>query len=99
MCADPQRLGEDILAPNTNVDKAFRVTALLLDDDTVLTGLVRDAEDGSPMVTGQDGKVQQLPAARVVDRRESEQSLMPANFGELLDDHQLASLLKFLANP
>ncbi|MEZ6151585.1 MAG: hypothetical protein R3C09_15830 [Pirellulaceae bacterium] len=95
----PQRLGEDILTPNTNVDKAFRVTALLLDDDTVLTGLVRDAEDGSLMVTGQDGKVQQLPAARVVDRRESEQSLMPANFGELLDDHQLASLLKFLANP
>lgn len=95
----PQRLGEDILEPNTNVDKAFRVTALLLDDDTVLTGLVREVEDGSLMVTGQDGKVQQLPAARVVDRRESGQSLMPANFGELLDDHQLASLLKFLTSP
>ena len=95
----PQRLAEDVLEPNTNVDKAFRITALLLDDDTVLTGLVRDVEDGSVMVTGQDGKVRQLPASRVVERRESEQSLMPANFGELLDDHQLASLLKYLTNP
>ncbi|MEO8269104.1 MAG: PVC-type heme-binding CxxCH protein [Aureliella sp.] len=95
----PQRLAEDILEPNTNVDKAFRISALLLDDDTVLTGLVREVEDGSLMVTGQDGKVQQLPAARVVERRDSGQSLMPANFGELLDDHQLASLLKFLTNP
>lgn len=92
----PQRLCEDILEPNTNVDKAFRVTALLLDDDTVLTGLVRENEDGSLTVTGQDGKTQQLPAARVSDRRESGQSLMPANFGELLDDHQLVSLLKYL---
>lgn len=91
-----QRLGEDILDPNANVDKAFRITALLLDDDTVLTGLVRDSEDGSLVVTSQDGKSVQIAAARISDRRDTQQSLMPSNFGEVIDDHQLASLLKYL---
>ncbi len=91
-----QRLGEDILEPNANVDAAFRITALLLDDDTVLTGMVRENEDGSLTVTGQDGHAVQIPAARVEDRRDSLQSLMPSNFAEVLDDHQLASLLKYL---
>ncbi len=91
-----QRLGEDILEPNANVDAAFRTTALLLDDDTVLTGMVRENEDGSLSVTGQDGQAVHIPAARVADRRDSLQSLMPSNFAELLDDHQLASLLKYL---
>ncbi len=95
----PARMCEDILEPNINVDKAFRITALMLDDDTVLTGLVRDIEDGSLVITGQDGKVQTLASQRVADRRDTVQSLMPANFGELLSDQQLASLLKFMVGP
>jgi putative heme-binding domain-containing protein len=93
-----ERLGEDILDPNRNVDRAFRITALLLDDDSVLTGLVRDSEDGQTVtVTGQDGKSQELPASSIADRRESTQSLMPGNFAEILSDAQLAALLKFLS--
>jgi putative heme-binding domain-containing protein len=93
-----ERLGEDILDPSRNVDRAFRITALLLDDDSVLTGLVRDSEDGQTVtVTGQDGKSQELPANTIADRRESTQSLMPGNFAEVLSDAQLAALLKFLS--
>lgn len=91
-----ERLAEDILAPNVNVDKAFRVSALLLDDDSVLTGLVVETEGGSLQVTGQDGKSQSLSEERIVGRRDSSNSLMPSNFGELLSDQQLASLLEFL---
>ncbi len=93
-----ERLGEDILDPNRNVDRAFRVTALLLDDDSVVTGLVRDSEDGQTVtITGQDGKSQEIPANTIADRRESTQSLMPSNFTEILNDEQLAALLKFLS--
>lgn len=92
----PSRLCEDILHPNLNVDKAFRVSAMLLDDDTVLTGLVRDDGLGSLVVTSTDGKSQTIPASRVEQRRDQAQSLMPDNFGELLNDRQLVSLLQYL---
>jgi putative heme-binding domain-containing protein len=91
-----ERLCEDILAPNLNVDKAFRVSALLLDDDSVLSGLVREMADGAVLFTGQDGRTQQLPAARIQSRRDTQQSLMPSNFGELLSDQQLTALMAFL---
>jgi len=91
-----ERLCEDILAPNLNVDKAFRVSALLLDDDTVLSGLVREAADGAVLFTGQDGRTQQLPASRIQSRRDTQQSLMPSNFAELLSDQQLTALMAFL---
>ncbi len=92
------RLCEDILEPNLNVDKAFRTTSLLLDDDTVLTGLVREENGGSLIITGQDGKSQQLSADRIERRRENSHSLMPSNFSEVLDDTQLVSLLKYLSS-
>ncbi len=91
------RLCEDILAPNRNVDRAFRQTSLLLADDSVISGLVRDESDGSVTLVSQDGKSQSIPAAAVSQRRESTLSLMPSNFAELLNDQQLASLVKFLA--
>jgi putative heme-binding domain-containing protein len=91
------RLAEDILEPNLNVDQAFRVSSLLLDDDHVVTGLVYEAPDESVRVVGQDGKSQIIPARHIVQRRQSAASLMPGNFGDLLDDRQLASLLTFLS--
>ncbi len=90
------RLCEDILDPNRNVDLAFRLSTLLLDDDTVVSGLVREETDGDLLVTGADGKTKSYRSDQVVQRRNTTQSLMPANFGELLNDQQLASLLKFL---
>ncbi len=91
-----ERLFEDIVAPNLNVDRAFRVSAVLLDDDSVLSGLLREDPDGSVVISGQDGKSQQFPGSRIRERRETTQSLMPANFGELLNDQQLASLMAYL---
>jgi putative heme-binding domain-containing protein len=91
------RLCEDILDPNRNVDLAFRQTSLLLDDDSVLAGMVREEADGGLTIVGQDGKSRTLVVGAIVERRVMSQSLMPANFGELLDNTQLASLLKFLA--
>ncbi len=91
-----ERLCEDILDPHRNVDKAFRTSTLLLQDDKVVNGLVREQADGSLQVVGQDGKAI-IVAADVIDqRRDSEKSLMPDNFAELLSDSDLAALLKYL---
>ena len=91
------RLSEDILEPNVNVDHAFRTSALLLDDDSVVSGLVREQAGGVVVITGGDGRSQQIAASRIVHRRDSLQSLMPGNFSELLNDEQLRGLLAFLA--
>ncbi|MCA9132973.1 MAG: c-type cytochrome, partial [Planctomycetales bacterium] len=95
----PQRLGEDILQPQANVDKAFRVTALLLTDDVVVSGLLSELPDGSLQLRLLDGTLQTIAPQRVLQRRETLNSLMPSNFGELLSDAQLAALLKYLASP
>ncbi len=91
-----ERLGEDILEPNSNVDKAFRSSVIMLDNDTVLTGLLREQADGTVVVAGVDGKSQQYTQERILQRRDTNTSLMPANVGELLNDLQLASLLAYL---
>ncbi len=90
------RLAEDILLPNRNVDVAFRVSAILLDDDKVVTGLVREQPDGNLSVVGNDGKSIPIAAASIVERRNTARSLMPENMSELLNDQDLAALLVFL---
>lgn len=91
-----ERLAEDVLLPNRNVDKAFRMSSLLLDDDRVMVGLVRDSANGEMQVVGSDGKVQDIDPDSVVSRRDTTRSLMPDNFSELLSDRDLADLMHFI---
>jgi len=94
-----QRLSEDVLLPNLNVDKAFRMTSLLMDDDRVLSGLVRESAGGPLELVGTDGKSQIVDRQGIVTRRETTRSLMPDNFADLLTDQDLQSLLDYLINP
>ncbi|QDV24275.1 PVC-type heme-binding CxxCH protein [Aureliella helgolandensis] len=90
------RLAEDILEPNRNVDVAFRLTSLLLESDTVMSGLVKERADGRLDVTRQDGQIVTLTVEEVAERRDTDKSLMPANMADILSDAQLASLLRYL---
>lgn len=92
------RLVEDILAPSVNVDSAFRQSTLLLDDDSIVAGLIQDRSATELALIGNDGKETLIQKAEIVQRKETKQSLMPANFGELLSDEQLSALLSFLKN-
>jgi putative heme-binding domain-containing protein len=93
------RIAEDILLPNLNVDKAFRSTTFLLDDGSIKSGLIRQENDQTIELIGSDAKSVSFSIADVVERRTSEQSLMPGNMGELLNQQQLADLLQFLSQP
>lgn len=74
------RLIEDILDPNRNVDRAFRTTILVVKDGDVQSGLFR-REEGEIFVLAQsNGKEISVPKKDVKERRESETSLMPDNF-------------------
>ena len=93
-----ERLAEDILLPNRNVDKAFRMTSILMDDDRVLVGLVRETADGDLQLVGIDGKTQSVPRGEIAQRKDTTRSLMPDNFAEIINNDDLSHLLKFLTN-
>ncbi len=91
------RVLEDVLVPNRYLDPGFRAITWDLKDDTVVTGLVRSREGERLTVVDTQGKEYQLKASDIVHEAQSELSLMPANFKDLLDDQQLRDLVRFLS--
>lgn len=91
-----QRLAEDVLAPNLNVDAAFRTTSLLLDDDSVVAGLIANETDAVVTLVKSDGKPVAVQKAAIVERKQSTESLMPVGLADQLTDAELAALLEYL---
>ena len=91
-----ERLLEDILDPNRNVDKAFRTTVFVLKDGETVSGLARREEGGAFIYALANGQEARVPKTDVKERRETETSLMPANFHEALTPAELNDLLAFL---
>lgn len=90
------RLLEDVLDPNRNVDAAFRTTILVLADGQVVTGLVRREEGATLILADQQGKEFAVAAADVELRRESPLSLMPSQAAEKLPPEDLSQLMQYL---
>jgi putative heme-binding domain-containing protein len=91
-----QRLTEDILWPDRNVDEAFRLTILLLESGESVSGLVSDRSADSLMLTDQMGKQRRILLSEIDQEKPSKLSLMPGNFDELMTDLEFASLIGFL---
>lgn len=91
-----ERLCEDILDPNRNVDRAFRSSVLTLKDGDIVSGLFRREEGQLLVLADATGKEFTTSKDQVIERRESEVSLMPENFGELLSPMEFNDLLAFL---
>ena len=91
-----ERIVEDVLDPSRNVDPAFRPSLITLKDDTSITGLPR-REAGEVLVfVDSTGKEITVPKKEIVERRESQLSLMPSNFGEALSAAEFYDLMAFL---
>ncbi|MEY4566411.1 MAG: hypothetical protein RLY14_1381, partial [Planctomycetota bacterium] len=91
-----ERLLEDILLPNRNVDHAFRTSTLLLEDGRILVGLVRNETDDAVALVDSEGKEQTISKADISERKQNTQSVMPSNFHELLNDQTLQDLVAYL---
>jgi putative heme-binding domain-containing protein len=91
-----ERLLEDILDPNRSVDAAFRTTLLVLKDGDVTSGLLRREEGETIVLADSTGKEISIPKSQLAERRQSDTSLMPENFGELLSGAEFNNLLAFL---
>ncbi|MBX7103913.1 MAG: c-type cytochrome [Gemmataceae bacterium] len=90
------RLLEDVLDPNRNVDPSFRQTTMQLDDGRSLTGLVIRDEGATVTITDSLGKETTVARERIERRTTSLLSAMPANVGEVMNDEEFARLLSYL---
>lgn len=90
------RLCEDILWPNRNVDEAFRITNVLMEDGETISGLILDRTDSSLEIIDQAGKSQRVVRGEIEQEKVSKLSLMPGNFEELINDVELASLIGYM---
>jgi len=91
-----ERLLEDLLDPNRNVDRAFRNTILVMKDGEIVSGLFRRDEGEMAVLAESTGKEISIPRKQIQERRESETSLMPDNFGDVLPPEDLDHLMAYL---
>ena len=90
------RLCEDIMLPNRNVDQAFRSTIVMTDSGSVLVGLERRRDDRVLVLADVKGEEVVVPLDTIEQSRVSNASLMPDNFGQSLTTQQLADILAYL---
>ncbi len=90
------RVAEDVLAPNRNVDIAFRTTTVVTSEGKAFSGLLRELEGQRVSVVDSQGKETELAISEIDERLPSSLSPMPANLFEILNDQQLRDLLAYL---
>ncbi len=91
-----ERLLEDLLDPNRNVDVAFRSSTIELKDGRIVTGLVRRQEGTQLVIADAQGKESQIALDDIEERTVTTTSLMPANVAEILPGDDFVHLIRYL---
>ncbi|UUO04846.1 c-type cytochrome [Blastopirellula sp. J2-11] len=92
-----ERVLEDVLLPNQNVDQAFRTSILRLVSGEVLTGLVRSENAEKLAVVDSLGKERIIAVDEIEERRSSRLSLMPDNVADALQESEFYDLATYLS--
>jgi putative heme-binding domain-containing protein len=90
------RLLEDILDPNRNVDQSFRVTNLALQNGQVVSGLLLREEGDVLVLADAQGKEVRVPKPTVEERSTAQLSPMPANMAEQIAEPEFYDLMTYL---
>jgi putative membrane-bound dehydrogenase-like protein len=92
----PERLLEDILDPNRNIDGAFRATVIATKSGLTITGLKLRDEGQILVLVDTQGKEQRIPAGDIEESQISPISPMPSNFAEAIPEADFQQLLAWL---
>jgi putative heme-binding domain-containing protein len=90
------RLLEDILDPNRNVDQAFRLTTLVLAKGQLVSGLLLREEGQVLVLADNQGKEVRVPKDAVDERTVSQLSPMPADLAAQIPEADFYHLVAFL---
>lgn len=91
-----ERLCEDILDPNRNVDRIFRYSVITLADGTVVSGLLRREEGALLVLADPTGKELTVRQQEIRERTESDTSLMPEIFADTIAAPDFYNLMAYL---
>ncbi len=92
------RILEDVLAPNRNIDVAFRSHTYLLEDGKVHSGLFRRKEGELTIIANQKGEEVSFSTDEIEAEKVSALSIMPENWGEVIKEAEFQHLLGYLLN-
>jgi len=90
------RLLEDVIDPNRNVDPMFRYSNVTLKDGDTISGLSRGEVGQNLVLIDLTGKENPIPKSDVQSVEVSKLSLMPTGFGEIIPADDFNNLLTFL---
>jgi putative heme-binding domain-containing protein len=90
------RILEDVLAPNRNVDVAFRTTTVVTDEGKAYSGLLKELEGNRVSIIDSMAKETILQTDVIEERKASTSSPMPSNVGETFNESQLRDLIAYL---
>jgi putative heme-binding domain-containing protein len=90
------RLMEDVIDPNRNVDPNFRFSNVTTKYGDTISGLIRGDANGTLTIVDPTGKENAIPKADVDTIEQSKLSLMPTGFGDILPPAEFNDLMAFL---
>jgi putative heme-binding domain-containing protein len=90
------RILEDVLDPNRNVDQAFRATQIVTTDGRVIVGLALRREGAVQVIADATGKEVRVPVSDVDEQSVSLLSPMPANVADILPEADFYHLVAYL---
>ena len=89
---------DNVVAPSSVVDRDYRMTMLLTDDDRIISGLVISENDR--VITMQTAtEIQSIEKEEVVKRKVTDKSPMPAGLLDGLTDTEIRDLIGYLQHP
>lgn len=92
----PDRLMEDVLDPNRNIDDTFRASLVVLKNGASHTGLVQRDPGPVLILINAKGEEVRIPKSDVAQNEVLRSSPMPSNFSESLPEQEFNDLLGFL---
>ncbi len=95
---DLDYLLSNVYDPSALIGKDYQATVVATRDGRVLTGIIR-AEDKDALTLATTTETLTLPKNQVEDRKTSDTSMMPEGIWDNLPDHEIRSLIAYLASP
>jgi putative membrane-bound dehydrogenase-like protein len=96
--ADLDYVLSNVLDSSALIGKDYLAHVIATTDGRVLTGIIRaEDKDAVTLVTANETVI--LPKGEIADRRASEQSMMPDDLWKNLSQHEIRSLVAYLASP
>jgi putative heme-binding domain-containing protein len=96
--ADLDYVLSNVLDSSALIGKDYIAHVFAISDGRILTGILRSEDkDAVTLVTANETVI--LPKSEIVQRRASDQSMMPDDLWKPLSEHEIRSLIIYLASP